>query len=115
MAVPTKAPGVNDRYAMQKAFQDLLDAIADIEGIDLGDLDTEIEALQTAITDHEALDASDAVHGLAVAAAIADASEAHTTTDPPTKAEAEAALNALGGTINEIIAALVGAGIVAAE
>lgn len=34
---------------------------------------------------------------------VADASVAHTVTDPPTKAEAEAALNALGVKINAVL------------
>lgn len=49
------------------------------------------------------------------AAAIADASEAHALNSTFSDTEVEAALNALGGKINDILAALRGVGIVASS
>lgn len=49
------------------------------------------------------------------ASAITDASEAHDLNSTFSDTEAEAALDALGGTVNEILAALRGVGIIASS
>lgn len=54
-----------------------------------------------------------AANGGTQASAITDASEAHALNSTFSDTEAEAALNALGGTVNDILAALRGAGIIA--
>jgi len=85
----------------------------DVHGIaDTADLETQAGA-QAKVDAHAAEDAADAVHGLAQAAAIANASTAHSVggLNTVTVNGLESALNALGARINECRDALRNAGL----